>query len=220
MEASGGCRPGLRAIAAAVHRRCRIALNRRYFALLPTSAAAWRGAREPPMDEEAPQPEGSRMKYRVRHATRYTYETPRSISPAICCTWRRAALPMPERAEAPAITVHAKRQYGPGDAAHGPFRQCGELAVPGRPRMRSSRSLPNHMVDVELSQSRRTFRLQTPPWEQVADPGAGPVVPGAWQAAEFVFDSPHAAADPGRRRLCRRSSFTPGRPILEALLAH
>src|SRR6202030_3858824 len=41
--------------------------------------------------------------------------------------------------------------------------------------------------------------------------------PAAWQAAEFLFDSPRAAADAGAKAYAA-ASFTPGRPVLAALL--
>lgn len=57
---------------------------------------------------------------------------------------------------------------------------------------------------------------QTPAWEDVsAMARAGG--PDAWQAAEFLFDSPMVKADPAAGEYAA-PSFPPGRPILEALL--
>lgn len=55
----------------------------------------------------------------------------------------------------------------------------------------------------------------TLPWESVAGL-AGAAGPGAWAAAEFIFDSPHAPAD-ATARAYLQPSFAPGRPILSAL---
>jgi transglutaminase-like putative cysteine protease len=58
---------------------------------------------------------------------------------------------------------------------------------------------------------------QTPPWEQVAAE-AREGGSEAWDAAEFIFDSPHAAAEASAGDYVA-PFFTPGRPILAALLA-
>jgi len=56
----------------------------------------------------------------------------------------------------------------------------------------------------------------TPPWEDVAATAlAGGA--GAWQAAEFVFDSPMLPFEPAAGAYVARS-FPPGRPILAGLL--
>jgi transglutaminase-like putative cysteine protease len=55
----------------------------------------------------------------------------------------------------------------------------------------------------------------TLPWEEVAGLAAA-AGPGAWEAAEFLFDSPHAPAD-ATARTWIGPSFPPGRPILAAL---
>ncbi|HTU55150.1 MAG TPA: transglutaminase family protein [Acetobacteraceae bacterium] len=56
---------------------------------------------------------------------------------------------------------------------------------------------------------------ETPAWEEVARLAAA-AGPGAWEAAEFLFDSPHAPADASVRAWLA-PPFTPGRPILAAL---
>ncbi len=56
----------------------------------------------------------------------------------------------------------------------------------------------------------------TAPWERVAG-WALAGSEGAWRAAEFVFDSPYAPADPATRAYTA-ASFPPGRPILAGLL--
>ena len=57
---------------------------------------------------------------------------------------------------------------------------------------------------------------ETLPWEDVAAVAlAGG--PGAWQAAEFLFDSPMLPAEPAAGAYAA-VSFPPGRPVLEGLL--
>ena len=69
---------------------------------------------------------------------------------------------------------------------------------------------------VEVGVPRPPDADATPPWENVAAAiRAGG--PGGWDAAEFAFDSPMVAADPGAGEFVA-VSFLPGRPILAALL--
>lgn len=56
---------------------------------------------------------------------------------------------------------------------------------------------------------------ETPPWEAVRD-AARLGGPGAWEAAEFRFESPRVNLLPGARDYAA-ASFQPGRPILSAL---
>jgi transglutaminase-like putative cysteine protease len=56
----------------------------------------------------------------------------------------------------------------------------------------------------------------TPAWEAVAE-AARRGGPDAWQAAEFLFDSPLCSALPAAG-LYAAASFPPGRPVLEGLL--
>ena len=55
----------------------------------------------------------------------------------------------------------------------------------------------------------------TPPWEAVRDAAASGG-PGAWQAAEFCFESPRVGLLSGTREYAA-ASFQPGRPIMSAL---
>ncbi len=57
---------------------------------------------------------------------------------------------------------------------------------------------------------------ETLPWEQVAQLAAAGG-PGAWEASEFLFDSPMLPNEPLAMAYAA-PSFRPGRPILEALL--
>jgi transglutaminase-like putative cysteine protease len=70
-------------------------------------------------------------------------------------------------------------------------------------------------ADVEVAFPDPPDPAATPAWETVAaevrDGGA------AWEAAEFVFDSPMAPVEEGTAAYAAES-FAPGRPVLEALL--
>src|SRR4029079_9266684 len=58
--------------------------------------------------------------------------------------------------------------------------------------------------------------LESPPWEQVAESLRHDTTPAGLDAYQFAFDSPCVAASP-EMALYRRQSFTPGRPLLEAI---
>jgi transglutaminase-like putative cysteine protease len=58
--------------------------------------------------------------------------------------------------------------------------------------------------------------LSSPPWEQVRDRLALPLDADAIAASEFIFDSPYICAMPELREYAR-PTFTPGRPLLDAL---
>jgi transglutaminase-like putative cysteine protease len=58
----------------------------------------------------------------------------------------------------------------------------------------------------------------TPPWETIAQSLRTGQGPGALDAAQFAFDSPRITADPEFAQYAQKS-FTPGRPIIEAVNA-
>ncbi len=150
------------------------------------------------------------MRYRVRHLTRYTYEdavdlsghmlhvSPRPLTAQTVLHTRIACRPAAGR------TTTALDHFGNQvtwlflQTPHERFEVVADSLVtvnfPAPP--------PAH---------------QTPPWEQVATQ-AREGGPGAWEASEFTFDSPHAAADSSAGDYVA-PFFTPGRPILSALLA-
>ena len=55
------------------------------------------------------------------------------------------------------------------------------------------------------------------PWEQVRDRTASPTIEDGWEPTDFLIDSPLVAASPALVDYAGES-FTPGRPVLEALL--
>ncbi len=149
------------------------------------------------------------MKYRVRHATTYRYGKPVDLASHMLHLAPRA-LPHQKVLEArifatpePARQSHRLDHFGNGvawlflDLPHERFEVTLEATV-----------------DVLFPTPREA--AATPPWEQVAAAArqAGPL---GWQAAEFVFDSPMAPAEPGAGAYAA-ASFPPGRPILAGLV--
>ena len=149
------------------------------------------------------------MKYRVGHTTTYSYASkvdlashmlhlaPRALPGQMVLEHDITADPAPSRSS------DALDHFGNNvtwmfiDRPHAEF----EVTVTA-------------LVDVEFAApppARTTL-----PWELVvAQARAGG--PGAWQAAEFTFDSPMVPAEPAAG-VYAAASFPPGRPILEALL--
>ncbi len=149
------------------------------------------------------------MKYRVRHVTTYTYAQPVDLASHMLHLWPRvlpgqavlsaavSATPMPSRHSEAADHFGNRVGWMFLDAPHETF----QVTVDAR---------------VEVGFPAPPSAADTPPWEEVAAQArAGGA--GAWQAAEFAFDSPMAPADPGARDFAARS-FPPGRPILAGLL--
>jgi transglutaminase-like putative cysteine protease len=149
------------------------------------------------------------MIYRVRHVTRYEYQTPVDLG-AHLAHLRPRPLPFQRilRAgvqAAPAVSWRrdGKDHFGNEltwlflDVPHAAFQVIADATVDvGFP------APPDPAV--------------TPPWEAVAR-HAWEAGPAAWQAAEFLFDSQRAPAD-AEARAYAAPCFSPGRPVLSALL--
>jgi transglutaminase-like putative cysteine protease len=147
--------------------------------------------------------------YRVRHVTRYDYQTPVDLG-AHLAHLRPRPLPFQRvvRASVQAAPAVSWRRDGHDhfgneitwlflDVAHGVFQVTGDA-----------------VVDVEFPATPEP--AGTLPWEAVARLAAE-AGPACWQAAEFVFDSRRAPADKGAGAYAA-DCFPPGRPILAALL--
>jgi len=149
------------------------------------------------------------VKYRVSHSTTYTYARPVDLASHM---------------------LHLTPRSFPGQSVI-----WTDLIADPAPT-RSNEALDhfgNHVAWMFLDRRHKTFvvtvqaevdvQLPKPPpasetlsWEAVAATAlAGG--PGAWEAAEFVFDSPMLPAEPAAGAYVA-PSFPPGRPILEALL--
>jgi transglutaminase-like putative cysteine protease len=147
--------------------------------------------------------------YSVRHVTRYDYQTPVDLG-AHLAHLRPRPLPFQRVLHA---AVHASPalswrrdscdHFGNEvswlflDVAHAAFQVTAEATV-------------------EVSFPVPPDPAATPPWEFVAQ-HAWEAGPAAWQAAEFLFDSPRAPAD-AEARAYAMASFSPRRPVLAALL--
>ena len=149
------------------------------------------------------------MIYRVRHVTSYDYETPVVLSAHLAHLLPRA-LPCQRVLSSRLVAEPAASWRRDGtdhfgntvtwlflDVAHPAFEVTAEA-----------------MVDVGFPDPPPAE--VTLPWEEVgaiARRGGPP----AWQAAEFLFDSPLAPADTAAADYAA-SSFPPGRPVLAGLL--
>jgi transglutaminase-like putative cysteine protease len=149
------------------------------------------------------------MRYRVSHTTTYAYATPVDLASHM---------------------LHLAPRELPGQLV-----LMAELAADPPPsRSNSARDhFGNHVSWMFLDRRHDVFSVtltaevevsfappppveSTPPWEEVAAAAlAGGV--GAWQAAEFIFDSPMLPLEPAAGAYAARS-FPPGRPILAGLL--
>ena len=149
------------------------------------------------------------MIYRVRHVTRYDYQTPVNLG-AHLAHLRPRALPHQRvlRAGVHAAPAVSWRRDGSDhfgndvtwlflDVAHAAFQVIADA-----------------VVDVTFPTP--PDPAATPPWETVAG-DAWAAGGAAWQAAEFLFDSPRAPTN-GDAKTYVASRFTPGRPVLAALL--
>lgn len=149
------------------------------------------------------------MKYRVRHVTTYRYARPVDLaSHMLHLEPRRMAHQAVlrtsiEASPEPARTTRRPDHFGNGvswlflDRAHDRFQVTLDATV-------------------DVLFPRPPDAATSWAWERVAvaarDGGAA-----GWEAAEFVFDSPMAAAEPGAGAYVA-ISFPPGRPVLEGLV--
>ncbi len=149
------------------------------------------------------------MRYRVRHVTTYRYGkpvdlashmlhlAPRALPHQTVLASKIVSTPEPSR------TSNRFDHFGNGvawlflDSPHRRFEVVLEATV-----------------DVLFPRPKEA--AATLPWEQVAE-AARQGGPQAWQASEFVFDSPMAAAEAGTGAYAA-ISFPPGRPILAGLV--
>jgi transglutaminase-like putative cysteine protease len=149
------------------------------------------------------------MHYKIVHKTSYTYESPVSVGHYVA---RLAPRDLPSQ-ECPwhEVTVHPKpsertvRVDSFGNAVNY-FEITGQhqkLTV-------TARSL------VEMRTVKPMEPARTPKWETVRDACAADQVDGAASALEFVFASPLIKPSAAFAQFAA-PSFTPGRPILEAV---
>lgn len=149
------------------------------------------------------------MIYRVRHSTQYKYADPVDLAAHLM---HLRPLPAPGQtivsealtvSPTPARTSERRDHFGNRatwlflDTPHRIFEVVSEAVV-------------------EVHATAPPDPADTPPWEHVRDLAeAGGA--GSWAEAEFRFDSPRVPMLAGARDYAARS-FSPGRPILAALL--
>ena len=149
------------------------------------------------------------MKYRVRHATTYRYGKPVDLASHMLHLAPRA---LPHQSVLDARIVSLPEPSRRGERADH-FGNGVTWLFLDRPHERFEVTLE---ATVDVLFPRPADPAETQPWEQVAALArqAGPL---AWEASEFVFDSPMAPADPGAGGYAA-TSFPPGRPILAGLI--
>jgi transglutaminase-like putative cysteine protease len=149
------------------------------------------------------------VKYRVRHATTYRYGKPVDLASHMLHLAPRALSHQAVLASNIAATpAPARRSQRPDHFGNGVT-----WLFLDRPHERFEVTLE---ATVDVLFPRPPEAAATPAWEDVAASvrQAGPL---AWQAAEFVFDSPMAPAEAGAGGYAA-ASFPPGRPVLSGLL--
>ena len=149
------------------------------------------------------------MKYRVRHTTTYHYGDPVDLASHMLHLSPRA-LPH-QRVLTSAIVATPE-----------PSRRSERIDHFGNGVAWLFLDRPHDVFEVTLDATvdvlfpRPPEPAETPPWEHVAA-AARLGGPEAWEAAEFVFDSPMAPAEAGAGGYVA-TSFPPGRPVLAGLI--
>jgi transglutaminase-like putative cysteine protease len=149
------------------------------------------------------------MKYHVRHVTTYRYADPVDLASHMLHLMPRELLHQTVLSASvtatpePARVARRRDHFGNGVA----------WLFMDRPHDRFEVTLD---ATVEVLFPRPPEPMRTLPWEQVAAAAlAGG--PDGWHAAEFIFDSPMAPADPGAGAYAA-ASFPAGRPVLAGLM--
>ena len=149
------------------------------------------------------------MKYRVRHVTTYRYADPVDLaSHMLHLAPRRLAHQAVLKSDITATPEPARIAE-----RHDHFGNGVAWLFMDRPHDRFEVTL-DATVDVLFPKPPDAAR--TLAWEQVAE-AARQGGPDGWRAAEYVFDSPMAPADPGAGGYAA-TSFPAGRPILAGLI--
>jgi transglutaminase-like putative cysteine protease len=148
------------------------------------------------------------VRYKVRHATRYAYGEPVDLGSHMLHLSPR---------ELPGQHVHAARIVA--DPAPARINRATDhfgntVTWLFFDQLHSAFEVVVD-ADVEVAFAKPPDAAATPPWDAVA----AQVRNGgtAWEAAEFVFDSPMAPVEEGTAAYAAES-FAPGRPALEGLL--
>jgi transglutaminase-like putative cysteine protease len=150
------------------------------------------------------------MKYRIRHRTEYSYSEAVDLSYHLLRLSPRV-LPYQTVEEAvisadpiPATRDDGVDYFGNGTAYLTLSEPHGQFAVE-----------LNATLDVHRAAA--PDAATTPPWEAVRDALRNATTPELIEASEFIFDSPLATPTADIAAYAE-TSFTPGRPVLEAVL--
>jgi transglutaminase-like putative cysteine protease len=146
------------------------------------------------------------MRYRIRHETRYAYESPVDLAAHILHLRPRAMPGQRVLSEALAVEPPPARRIDRPDC----FGNLATWLFLERPH---DAFFVGSEAVVDIAAPSVPVPQDTPAWERVAQ--AAPH--GGAEAAEFLFPSPMAAASAAARDYAA-SSFPPGRPVLEGLL--
>ncbi|MFQ3622831.1 MAG: transglutaminase family protein [Acetobacteraceae bacterium] len=149
------------------------------------------------------------MRYRVTHRTAYAYGEPVDVAAHLLHLTPR---------ELPGQRVLSSRLESdppPARLVSGPdhFGNIATWLFHAEPHASFAVTLS---AEVEVGFAPPPPARATPPWETVRDLAAS-AGQAAAEAAEFVFGTPMAPADPAAGAYAA-SSFAPGRPVLEGLL--
>jgi transglutaminase-like putative cysteine protease len=148
------------------------------------------------------------MLYRITHCTRYLYPspvtqcfneahlTPRALPGQIVREHSLDVNPLP------AFLQNRKDYFGNDVSTFAVFEKHDRFAA-----------IASSVVDVAPASGEFLASL---PWEKVGDLLAQPLDPDSIAASEFIFDSPYISARAELREYAR-PTFTPGRPLFEAL---
>jgi len=148
------------------------------------------------------------MKYRVRHTTRYHYKTPVNLASHMLHL-RPRPLPHQTVRETTLLPHPAPVRISENLDHFGNRATWLFLDIPHETFYVTAESLIDVMFPTAPDPQ------ETPPWEQVVDEARSGGPNSA--AAEFQFDSPMCAADPGAR-VYAAQSFPAGRPVMEGAI--
>ncbi|HEX3695480.1 MAG TPA: transglutaminase family protein [Polyangia bacterium] len=149
------------------------------------------------------------MIYRVVHVTEYQYAEPVSTSHHQLFLSPRPALNQTTDAETITITPQPVARRERVDSFG---NRCTHIEMQAPHRQLHVESRFN--VDVRAPAAPP---MSSPPWEEVRDCLRRPRTPALLDACGFSFESPQVQLLP-QARVYAQESFTPGRPLIEALL--
>ncbi len=150
------------------------------------------------------------MRYRVVHTTNYSYSEP----VALC---HSEVYLTPRKTARQTCVAHALEIVPASPKIEACLDYFGNSVNFFTIQQRHLAFSVTALSDVELVSAVYIPPESTPPWEAVRDALRAPAVDEAWDASQFVYNSPLVAASAELAGYAARS-FSPGRPWLEAVL--